>query len=105
MLQHKTNGLTDKRFYIFSKCPPLKSPRYGCQSLTLRSAGMMRWVARDLMQWPVSIPGDGLIDVVVQSVVPRLTMANAIAGAEKGETYWMDCQYYYKGERVFFGWT
>lgn len=23
-------------------------------------------------------------------------MANAIAGAEKGETYWMDCQYYYK---------
>ncbi|OWZ44563.1 D-erythro-sphingosine kinase [Cryptococcus neoformans c8] len=59
-------------------------------------AGMMRWVARDLMQWPVSIPGDGLIDVVVQSVVPRLTMANAIAGAEKGETYWMDCQYYYK---------
>lgn len=66
---------------------------------------MMPWVARDLMQWPVSIPGDGLIDVVVQSVVPRLTMANAIAGAEKGETYWIDCQYYYKGVCVLFGWV
>ncbi|WWC70765.1 uncharacterized protein I206_104716 [Kwoniella pini CBS 10737] len=59
-------------------------------------AGMMPWVARDLMQWPVSISGDGLIDVVVQSVVPRMMMANAITGAEKGEAYWMDCQHYYK---------
>ncbi|WWC88576.1 uncharacterized protein L201_003488 [Kwoniella dendrophila CBS 6074] len=59
-------------------------------------AGMMPWVARDLMQWPVSISGDGLIDVVVQSVVPRTMMANAITGAEKGEAYWLECQHYYK---------
>ncbi|WWC62565.1 uncharacterized protein I303_105161 [Kwoniella dejecticola CBS 10117] len=59
-------------------------------------AGMMPWVARDLMQWPVSISGDGLIDVVVQSVVPRMMMANAITGAEKGEAYWLECQHYYK---------
>ncbi|KAK6908188.1 hypothetical protein I203_102189 [Kwoniella mangroviensis CBS 8507] len=59
-------------------------------------AGMMPWVARDLMQWPVSISGDGLIDVVVQSIVPRMMMANAITGAEKGEAYWLECQHYYK---------
>ncbi|WVR06330.1 hypothetical protein IAU60_003361 [Kwoniella sp. DSM 27419] len=59
-------------------------------------AGMMPWVARDLMQWPVAISGDGLVDVVVQSVVPRMMMANAITGAEKGEAYWLECQHYYK---------
>ncbi|WRT67773.1 uncharacterized protein IL334_004746 [Kwoniella shivajii] len=59
-------------------------------------AGMMPWVARDLMQWPVSNSGDGLVDVVVQSIVPRMMMANAITGAGKGEAYWMECQHYYK---------
>ncbi|KIR80783.1 D-erythro-sphingosine kinase [Cryptococcus gattii EJB2] len=81
------------------KAPPKASTQnkwVDGQGILYFYAGMMPWVARDLMQWPVSIPGDGLIDVVVQSVVPRLTMANAIAGAEKGEAYWMDCQYYYK---------
>ncbi|OCF42065.1 D-erythro-sphingosine kinase [Kwoniella heveanensis CBS 569] len=59
-------------------------------------AGMMPWIARDLMQWPVYTSGDGVIDIVVQSVVPRLMMVNAITGAEKGEAYWLDCQHYYK---------
>jgi sphingosine kinase len=62
------------------------------------------------MQWPVATSGQGVLDVVVQSVVscptssrthtqvPRATMVNAITGAEKGEAYWMTCQHYYKGE-------
>nr|ODN99905.1 D-erythro-sphingosine kinase [Cryptococcus depauperatus CBS 7855] len=63
-------------------------------------AGMMPWVARDLNQWPVSTPGDGLIDVVVQRNVPRTQMASAIAGAEKGEAFWLPTQYYYKCKAI-----
>lgn len=33
------------------------------------STGMQPFVSRDLMQFPVAIPGEGLIDVVVQSNV------------------------------------
>lgn len=65
------------------------------------------------MQWPVATSGQGVVDVVVQSIVsysyqdlfmkiptsqvPRATMVSAITGAEKGEAYWMQCQHYYKG--------
>jgi hypothetical protein len=35
----------------------------------VRSAGMMPWIARDLMQWPVAVSGQGVIDIVVQSIV------------------------------------
>ncbi|ODO05276.1 D-erythro-sphingosine kinase [Cryptococcus wingfieldii CBS 7118] len=63
-------------------------------------AGMMPWVARDLNQWPVAISGDGLIDVVVQSQVPRLQMTNAISGAEHGDPYWLDTQHYYKASAL-----
>ncbi|KAK8858569.1 hypothetical protein IAR55_002798 [Kwoniella newhampshirensis] len=66
------------------------------QSVLYFYAGMMPWAARDLNQWPVAIAGDGLIDVVVQSVVPRLTLVNAITGAAEGEAYWLDSQHYYK---------
>ncbi|WWD18462.1 hypothetical protein CI109_102914 [Kwoniella shandongensis] len=59
-------------------------------------AGMMPWVARDLMQWPVAISGDGLIDVVVQRVAPRMVMVNAINAAAEGDIYWLDEQHYYK---------
>lgn len=36
------------------------------------STGMQPFVSRDLMQFPVAIPGEGLIDVVVQSNVRGL---------------------------------
>ena len=41
------------------------------QALTsaLDSAGTMPWAARDLMQWPVATPGEGVIDLVIQSIV------------------------------------
>ncbi len=81
----------------------------------LASAGMMPWIARDLMQWPVATSGQGVIDLVIQSIVscvspcsdrltrskvPRATMVSAITGAEKGEAYWMQCQHYYKGTSI-----
>ncbi|ORY28466.1 ATP-NAD kinase-like domain-containing protein [Naematelia encephala] len=59
-------------------------------------AGLRPWVARDLMQWPVAMNGDGAVDIVIQSITPRGTMVSAITGAEKGEAYWMECQHYYK---------
>jgi hypothetical protein len=36
------------------------------------STGLQPYVARDLMQFPVCIPGEGLMDVVVQSLVRSL---------------------------------
>jgi len=33
------------------------------------STGLQPYVARDLMQFPACIPGEGLMDVVVQSLV------------------------------------
>lgn len=35
----------------------------------IRSAGGMPFVARDLMQFPLSTPSDGSIDLVIQTVV------------------------------------
>lgn len=35
----------------------------------IKSAGLMPWISRDLNQWPVAIPGEGLMDVVIQSIV------------------------------------
>lgn len=66
------------------------------------------------MQFPVAMPGEGVVDVVVQGLVggppggrraagcstddrrpflqvPRATLANAITGAEKGKQFYMDC--------------
>lgn len=56
----------------------------------------MPWVSRDLNQWPVVQAGAGVIDLVVQRVVPRGTLLKAIAGSEKGETFWEESQHYYK---------
>ncbi|KAI9632026.1 putative D-erythro-sphingosine kinase [Dioszegia hungarica] len=59
-------------------------------------AGLMPWVSRDLNQWPVARPGEGMIDVVIQSIVPRSTLVGAITSAETGGAYWLECQHYYK---------
>ncbi|EMD38389.1 hypothetical protein CERSUDRAFT_48084 [Gelatoporia subvermispora B] len=61
-------------------------------------AGKGPLVSRDLMQFPVSLPNDGLIDVVVQEVSGRGQMLKAMDGAEKGAQYWMDTQHYFKAE-------
>ena len=39
------------------------------------STGSMPWAARDLMQWPVATAGQGVIDLVVQTIVTQ-RMAN-----------------------------
>ncbi|OCH94969.1 hypothetical protein OBBRIDRAFT_788712 [Obba rivulosa] len=61
-------------------------------------AGKGPFVSRDLMQFPVSLPNDGLIDIVVQEVSTRGQMLKAMDGAEKGAQFWMDTQHYFKAE-------
>ncbi|RDX56689.1 hypothetical protein OH76DRAFT_1395809 [Lentinus brumalis] len=63
---------------------------------TFLYAGQGPYVSTDLMQFPVSQPNDGLIDVVLQLQSDRGTMLKAIDGAEHGNPFWMDAQHYYK---------
>ncbi|TFY63746.1 hypothetical protein EVJ58_g3065 [Rhodofomes roseus] len=59
-------------------------------------AGKGPYVSKDLMQFPVSIPDDGLIDVVAQELTTRKAMIDAMEGSEHGDQYWMDTQHYFR---------
>lgn len=59
-------------------------------------AGKGPYVSRDLMQFPVSIPDDGLIDVVAQEITTRKTMIDAMDGSEHGKQFWMPTQHYFR---------
>ena len=72
-------------------------------------AGKGPYVSRDLMQFPVSIPDDGLVDIVAQEIVgvsprsparckltlsqrktTRKAMIDAMDESEQGMQYWLD---------------
>lgn len=87
--------------------PPLKYPfgEYGGDGwITFEKpmlylfAGKGPLVARDLMQFPMSLPDDGYVDLVIQEKLNRKVMVQAMDGAEIGKTYWMDTQHYFKAE-------
>ncbi|TFK55042.1 hypothetical protein OE88DRAFT_1623656 [Heliocybe sulcata] len=61
-------------------------------------AGQGPYVGRDLMQFPLSLPDDGLIDVVAQELSSRGDMLKAMDGAEKGSPFWLPGQHYYKAQ-------
>ncbi|KAH9946049.1 ATP-NAD kinase-like domain-containing protein [Epithele typhae] len=61
-------------------------------------AGKGPYVSADFVQFPVSLPNDGLIDVVVQERTTRGAMLKGIDGAEKGHPFWLDTQHYYKAK-------
>ncbi|KZS99214.1 hypothetical protein SISNIDRAFT_546021 [Sistotremastrum niveocremeum HHB9708] len=61
-------------------------------------AGKMPYVARDLMQFPLSVPGDGTIDLAIQEVTSRWTLLKAIDGADRGQQIYIPSQRYYKVE-------
>lgn len=58
--------------------------------------GIMPYVAADLMQFPLAVPHQGAIDLVVQELVSRGTMVSMIDGAEKGSQFWLKQANYYK---------
>ncbi|RPD80150.1 hypothetical protein L226DRAFT_590646 [Lentinus tigrinus ALCF2SS1-7] len=70
------------------------------QPLTYLYAGKGPYVSADFMQFPVSQPNDGLIDIVLQVRADRGNMLKAMDGAERGNQFWMDTQHYYKAHAL-----
>jgi len=66
-------------------------------------AGKGPYVGRDLMQFPVSLPNDGMCDLVIQGRLSRTEMLSSLDGAEKGATYWQDKAHYFKASAYRLG--
>ncbi|GBE83571.1 ATP-NAD kinase-like domain-containing protein [Sparassis latifolia] len=59
-------------------------------------AGKGPFVSREFMQFPVSVPDDGLIDVVAQEVGSRRELLESISTAPQGGNFWLEHQHYFK---------
>jgi len=59
-------------------------------------AGQGPYVGRDLMQFPVSLPNDGMIDIAIQELTRRVELLKGIAHAQIGQHFWSDSQLYFK---------
>jgi sphingosine kinase len=59
-------------------------------------AGQGPFVSRDLMQFPVSLADDGLIDISIQEITSRKALLRAMDGAAEGRTYWINTNRYFK---------
>jgi len=59
-------------------------------------AGQGPFVSRTLMQFPVSLADDGLIDIAIQETTSRGNLLRAIHGAHEGRTYWVNTNRYFK---------
>ena len=46
--------------------------------------------SRDLLQWPLALPKEGLIDVAVQETASVLSLLRLIGSAPQGGSYWSD---------------
>ncbi|KAH9079548.1 ATP-NAD kinase-like domain-containing protein [Lactarius deliciosus] len=67
-------------------------------------AGKAPYMSRELMQFPVSIPSDGMVDLVIQGTLPRAEMLrNLLNGAEKGAAYWLSQAQYFKASAYRLG--
>ncbi|KAI9466338.1 ATP-NAD kinase-like domain-containing protein [Lactarius psammicola] len=66
-------------------------------------AGKGPYVSRELMQFPVSVPSDGMVDLVIQGKLSRGEMLKSLDGAEKGATYWQDKAQYFKASAYRLG--
>ncbi|KDR81645.1 hypothetical protein GALMADRAFT_239721 [Galerina marginata CBS 339.88] len=59
-------------------------------------AGKGPYVGRDFMAFPVSLPNDGLIDVMAMSKTSRGDILTAMDGANQGECFWHPKVHYVK---------
>ncbi|KAG8908853.1 sphinganine kinase lcb4 [Tulasnella sp. 408] len=58
--------------------------------------GLMPYVARDLMDFPIKQPCDGFIHLVVQEIETRATMVKMIDVAPRGEPFYLNTHRYHK---------
>jgi len=66
------------------------------ESVLFVYGGKCSYVSRELMQFPVGMPNDGAVDLVVQRPVSRGYMITAMNGAENGKGFWHESNLYYK---------
>jgi len=68
------------------------------QPMLYISAGQGPYISRDLMQFPVSLPEDGFIDIAVQDLTHRLDILKWVTDdiGPTGQTFWKDSQHYFK---------
>ncbi|KAJ8462809.1 hypothetical protein ONZ45_g17802 [Pleurotus djamor] len=59
-------------------------------------AGKGPYVSRDFMAFPVSLPDDGFIDVMVQPMTSRVDILKEMDGAPRGEAFWSPSVKYFK---------
>lgn len=59
-------------------------------------AGKGPYVSRSLMQFPVSQPDDGVIDIAIQEIISRKDLLASMDGADKGRCYWYNTNRYFK---------
>jgi len=59
-------------------------------------AGKGPYVGRDFMAFPVSLPDDGLIDLMAMTTGSRGDLVAAMDGAPKGRSFWHSSVYYVK---------
>ncbi|KAF9013858.1 ATP-NAD kinase-like domain-containing protein [Cyathus striatus] len=66
------------------------------ESLLYVYAGKGPYVGRDFMAFPVSLPDDGLIDVMAMPSSSRMDILSGMSGAPKGDTFWNPKVHYVK---------
>jgi len=66
-------------------------------------AGKAPYMSRELMQFPVSVPNDGMVDIVIQGRLSRTDLLKNIDGAERGAAYWNEKANYFKASAYRLG--
>lgn len=61
-------------------------------------AGKAPFASNILMQWPMAVANDGLVDVVIQEIVPRIDLVKAMGGAGAGDSFFLKTQHYFKAQ-------
>lgn len=58
--------------------------------------GLIPYVSRDLLQWPLALPNDGLIDIAVQEMDSLSSLIGGMDVAPRGGHYWSGTQHPFK---------
>lgn len=64
-----------------------RTPAGRCSCLAIASVLSSHFI-RDLLQWPLALPSDGLIDVVVQEPTSMSSLIGQMGAAPQGAHYW-----------------